>query len=139
MWGIDRQAGFNVIIITFWTITAIELAILAKTLPLDQEQMLQELTTYADSKIALAEGYGSINAGEDNHSEQSEALCSENKADDDTIYSIETLTTSFDANAARSTLKFIESSLTETGSLICSPSYVEKSRSKMPVLDSLVE
>jgi len=138
MWGIDRQSGFNVLIIVFWTITAIQLAVLAKTLPADQEQMLTELATYADSKIALANGYGSISVDEDNHSEL-ESQCCDNTVDDDrTIYSIETLSTSFDAVAARSSLKFIGSSLTETGSFICSPCGA-KNRSKRPPLDSLAE
>ena len=136
MWGIDRQSGFNVLIIVFWTITAIQLAVLAKTLPVDQEQMLSELATYADSKIALVNGYGSISVDEENRSEL-DSLCCDNSVDDDrTIYSIETLSNSFDAVAVRSTLKFIGSSLTETGSFICSPL---KNRSKKPALDSLAE
>ncbi|KAL7498684.1 hypothetical protein ACHAWT_008413 [Skeletonema menzelii] len=138
MWGIDRQSGFNVLIIVFWTITAVNLALLAKTLPADQEQMLTELATYADSKIALVNGYGSISVEEENHSEF-ESQCCDNSVDDDrTIYSIETLSNSFDAVAVRSTFKFIGSSLTETGSFICSPCGV-KNRSKKPALDSLAE
>lgn len=139
IWDIDRQSGFNIIIIVFWTITAIQLAILAKTLPADQEKMMTELATYADSKIALVNGYGSIFVDEDNQSSL-ESQCCDNTVDDDgTIYSIETLSTSFNAVAARSSLKFIGSSLTETGSIICSPSYVVSNRSKKPALESLAE
>lgn len=138
MWDIDRQSGFNVLIIVSWTIAAIQIAILAKTLPADQEQMLTELATYADSKIALV-GYGSISFDEDNQSSL-ESQCCDNTVDDDgTIYSIETLSTSFDAVAARSSLKFIGSSLTETGSFICSPSCGVSNRSKKPALESLAE
>ncbi len=135
MWDIDRQSGFNVLIVVFWTIAAIQLAILAKTLPADQEQMLTELATYADSKIALVNGYGSISVDDDNQSSLESQCCDVD--DDGTIYSIETLSTSFDAVAARSSLKFIGSSLTETGSFICSPGV--SNRSKKPALESLAE
>jgi hypothetical protein len=139
MWGVDRQSGFNVLIIIFWSLTAIQLAVLAKTLPADEEQMLTDLLTYADSKIALANGYGSVSLDEDNHSELESQYCDNTIDDDRTIYSIETLSTSFDAVAARSTLKFIGSSLTETGSLICSPCGRKCRPKKKPALYSLSE
>jgi translation initiation factor 4G len=139
MWGVDRQSGFNVLIIIFWSLTAIQLAVLAKTLPADEEQMLTDLLTYADSKIALANGYGSVSLDEDNHSELESQYCDNTIDDDRTIYSIETLSTSFDAVAARSTLKFIGSSLTETGSLIYSPCGRKCRPKKKPALYSLSE
>ena len=99
--------------------------------------MLTELATYADSKIALVNGYGSMSLDEDNQSSLESQCCDVD--DDGTIYSIETLSTSFDAVAARSSLKFIGSSLTETGSFICSPSCGVNNRSKRPALESLAE
>jgi len=133
MWGIDRQTSFSVLIIIFWTLTSLHLAILAKTLPKDQDQMLQDLTNYANSKIALRNGYGSISLVEENHLELGSRCCDNTIDDDRTVYSIETLSTSFDAVAALSTLKFIGSSMKETGSLICSPCG-RKNRSKNLVL-----
>jgi hypothetical protein len=135
MWDIDRQTGFNVLVILFWTVTSLQLAVLAKTLPVDQDQMLTELSSYANQKLALVNnGYGTISLDDDHESKS----CDNNADDDRTIYSIETLSTSFDAVAARSTLNFFGSSFAETGSLVCSP--CKKMRlPKKPTLDRLIE
>ena len=136
MWDIDRQTGFNVLVILFWTVTSLQLAVLAKTLPLDQDQMLNELSSYANQKLALVNnGYGTISL-DDDHESQS---CDNNADDDRTIYSIETLSTSFDAVAARSTLNFFGSSFLETGSLICSPCKKKMRLPKKPTLERLTE
>lgn len=138
IWGIDRQTGFNVLVVIFWTVTSLQLAVLAKTLPADQDQMLTELASYADAKIAMVNnGYGSISLDEDHHVELESQGCDTTFDDDRTIYSIETLSRSFDAVAARSSLKFIGTSFAETGSLICSPPVVK--RPQKPALDSLTE
>lgn len=43
----SRQASFNITLSFFWTISAIQLAFLAKTLPRDQDAMEEELLRYA--------------------------------------------------------------------------------------------
>mmetsp|Transcript_35142 Transcript_35142/g.53922 ORF Transcript_35142/g.53922 Transcript_35142/m.53922 type:complete len:711 (+) Transcript_35142:1036-3168(+) len=51
IWNIDRQASFNISIIVFWTITSIQLLMLSRTLPEDQDAMDKELERYAKEAL----------------------------------------------------------------------------------------
>jgi MFS family permease len=52
---VSRQFSFNVTLAGFWTVSAIQLVFLARTLPMDQDAMEASLAQYA----AIAEGDGS--------------------------------------------------------------------------------
>ncbi|KAL7532930.1 hypothetical protein ACHAWF_004288 [Thalassiosira exigua] len=107
--GFSRSHGFNILIITFWTMSAIQLALLAKTLPADQDRMEAELATYASSSLDIGQ-YGSIaDTG------RSDKSYSEDVDGDLSLFNIENQASSFDAIAARQSLVFLGDSLREIG------------------------
>mmetsp|Transcript_6412 Transcript_6412/g.13868 ORF Transcript_6412/g.13868 Transcript_6412/m.13868 type:complete len:763 (-) Transcript_6412:4-2292(-) len=113
VWGFNRALGLNIMIIAFWTITSIQLALLAKTLPLDQERMETELANYAMSSMDV--GYGSI-AVDDDTRNGVESYCDDTNFDcDRSLYSIENQASSFDATAAMQSIQFVGDSLHEIG------------------------
>jgi len=110
---LSRAYGFNIILILFWTLNSITLAILAKTLPDDQDLMETELKNYASGV-----GIGSIASVEDSidHS-----YIGDTTFDGDvSLFSIDTQATAFDARAARGSLYFMKEALGEINeSLSC--------------------
>jgi len=96
IWGADRRFSFNVTLVVFWTIAAMQLLYLAKSLPEDQDRMESELAAYAASAIKKAGGIPL--SGLD---------------DDSTIVSIEERMTSFDAGAARQSIHFVGAAFQE--------------------------
>jgi len=110
IWGVDRAVGFNIMIIIFWTIASIQLALLAKTLPLDQERMETELANYAMSSMDV--GYGSISIDDDTR-EGAESYCDATCDGDRSLFSIENQATSFDGVAAKQSLQFMGDSFRE--------------------------
>lgn len=121
MLGVNRASGFNIMIIVFWVITAIQLALLAKTLPLDQERMETELANYANAYMDV--GYGSMSIDDDTR--ESMMSVYDNITLDGTIFSIDNQALSFDAVAARQSLQFMGDSLREVGETglgFCNPS-----------------
>eukprot|EP00562_Extubocellulus_spinifer_P006850 CAMPEP_0178532362 /NCGR_PEP_ID=MMETSP0696-20121128/33929_1 /TAXON_ID=265572 /ORGANISM="Extubocellulus spinifer, Strain CCMP396" /LENGTH=453 /DNA_ID=CAMNT_0020164345 /DNA_START=1 /DNA_END=1359 /DNA_ORIENTATION=- len=94
IWGVSRQFSFNVTIIVFWIISAIQLVFLSKTLPHDQDAMEMELARYAET--ALGKDAPSVT------SEDSWSL-----AGDESLVSIEERANYFDARAAEQSLMFL--------------------------------
>jgi len=94
IWGVSRQFSFNVTIIVFWVISAIQLVFLSKTLPHDQDAMEMELARYAET--ALGKDAPSVT------SEDSWSL-----AGDESLVSIEERANYFDARAAEQSLMFL--------------------------------
>ncbi|KAL7541631.1 hypothetical protein ACHAXR_011083 [Thalassiosira sp. AJA248-18] len=132
VFGVNRASGFNIMIILFWTITSIQLALLAKTLPLDQERMETELANYANASLDV--GYGSIPVDDDTH-DGIESYYDDITLDGKSIFSIENQASSFDAIAARQSLQFMGDSLRDIGDGLsfCSPTCGEQRRVKQPV------
>eukprot|EP00934_Nitzschia_sp_Nitz4_P001618 Nitzschia sp. Nitz4//scaffold163_size50693//33218//35374//NITZ4_006991-RA/size50693-processed-gene-0.49-mRNA-1//-1//CDS//3329538040//1618//frame0 len=60
MFHVSRQTSFNVTLTLFWTITAIQLLFLAKTLPEDQDAMEAELAQYAAKAVADKDSQDSL-------------------------------------------------------------------------------
>lgn len=124
-------------IISCWTITSIQLALLAKTLPMDQERMEKELATYAMSTIAsTSNDYGSCSVDDgtihcDLHSRSDAGSYGGDTLDGDiSLFSIENQATSFDGTAVRQTLRFMGGALREisdnlTSGQICGDRNVE--------------
>lgn len=120
-----RQYSFNLSLIVFWSITTLLLAILAKTLPHDQDAMDAELERYAESKIKnRMANEGKIEAFPafvefDEESSAQERLNLANFVDDltlageESIISIEDRITSFDACALHESWTFIGGALRE--------------------------
>ena len=113
--GLNRKGGFNVMIIGFWTITSIQLALLAKTLPKDQEKMETELANYA-----MTAGYGSVDGS---GSIESSYFGDSTIAGDISLFSIENQASTFDVQAVRGGLQFMGDALSEIGENIsvCGP------------------
>lgn len=109
IWDVSRQFSFNLTLIVFWTITAIQLCFLAKTLPRDQDAMEAELAQYAASEINRANG-----------GDGRESVCSvydddNTVAGNESLVSIEERMRSFDADAAKETWSFLGESFREIG------------------------
>ena len=102
VFNVSRSYSFNVLLIIFWLIAAIQLFILAFYLPHDQDRMEQELATYAASHEPTS--YQNIS-----HDQPSIDMSVFN--DEDTVISIAERTISFDAEAARETWYFFNQSL----------------------------
>jgi len=126
MFGVDRASGFNIMIIFFWIITSIQLAMLSKTLPIDQERMESELEHYA--MTSMDAGYGSISEAVDYSGPSQDGI--ESNYDDNitfdgdkSIFSIENQAAAFDATAAHQSFVFMGESLREIGDGLsfCSP------------------
>lgn len=58
LYNVTRQNALNLTLTTFWTISAVQLIMLAKTLPRDQDAMEAELAQYAASAIKERQGNG---------------------------------------------------------------------------------
>jgi len=134
--GASRQYSFNLSLIVFWSITAVLLLILARTLPHDQDAMDAELESYAASKISdesknkrnglasNAPAHAKLNANAPRLSleeleDGSEAGRTSLNYDDmtlageESIVSIEERMTSFDASALQESWTFIGGALRE--------------------------
>eukprot|EP00569_Conticribra_weissflogii_P004227 CAMPEP_0171335518 /NCGR_PEP_ID=MMETSP0878-20121228/5386_1 /TAXON_ID=67004 /ORGANISM="Thalassiosira weissflogii, Strain CCMP1336" /LENGTH=855 /DNA_ID=CAMNT_0011836795 /DNA_START=87 /DNA_END=2651 /DNA_ORIENTATION=+ len=113
IWGVSRVDGFNILVTVFWTITAIQLALLSKTLPVDQDRMEKELASYAISAITnIGNDYCSL-SHDDCNTVQNElfsrsdigSYCGDTTVDGDiSLFSIENQSLSFDATAAKQSL-----------------------------------
>jgi hypothetical protein len=91
---VNRQFSFNVTLFFFWTVTAIQLLLLSRTLPKDQDAMELELKRYAASALERAQ----LQFG-----------------DEESIVSIEDRMVSFDGGALRESLKFVGDAIHEIG------------------------
>ncbi|KAL9183619.1 hypothetical protein ACHAXT_004475 [Thalassiosira profunda] len=107
----DRSTGFNVMISAFWTITSIQLACLAKTLPQDTEKMETELAKYANASLDL---YGSFSVDDDTRAGIESVATLDG---DRSLFSIENQATAFDAKAAVESVHFLGDALGEVGDL----------------------
>lgn len=135
---VSRQVSFNTTLAGFWSIAAIQLLFLAKTLPRDQDAMEEELARYA----AEAQGKGFSQEEKDYNMDLSPlnghrnevGSCGADRIDSETssllaqtpdcvsrapltegesILSIEEYMTSFDGNAARRSLQFVKLGIQE--------------------------
>lgn len=103
IYNVDRQFSFNVLLTSFWIVSAIQLFWLADTLPNDKLKMEKELREYAksnDSKHKNNEVFDNRMIGYD----------TDDKSD---IVSIEERMTSFDCKAIKGSLKFMSDALKE--------------------------
>jgi len=88
--GFERRFSFNVALSGFWTISSIQLMLLTKTLPRDQDAMESELASYAQAQMSLV------------------------PSDPNTsLISIEDRITSFDGRAAIETIDYMRQGLQE--------------------------
>jgi MFS family permease len=136
---VSRQVSFNVTLAGFWTISAIQLVFLARTLPRDQDAMEAELIRYAaeaqeknrggDEKQSddyfpvsgYQSGVGTLSNRNDTEGESRSLLtqtpdrsCSRSLHDDgETIVSIEEYRTSFDGKAAKRSFEFVKMGIRE--------------------------
>jgi hypothetical protein len=78
----------------FWIVSALQLLLLSRTLPHDEDAMEAELAEYAESRM------------------QETRILTD---DEDSIVSIEDRMTSFDAGAARQTIRFMGEAFREIG------------------------
>ena len=92
IWHVDRTFALNVNIIVFWSVAALQLLFLAKTLPEDQDAMEAELAMYARQAM-------------DRVNPQRETS--------DSVVSIEERMTSFDSIAAQETLLYVTEGIKE--------------------------
>eukprot|EP00558_Chaetoceros_sp_UNC1202_P011357 CAMPEP_0197234388 /NCGR_PEP_ID=MMETSP1429-20130617/2150_1 /TAXON_ID=49237 /ORGANISM="Chaetoceros sp., Strain UNC1202" /LENGTH=204 /DNA_ID=CAMNT_0042692783 /DNA_START=19 /DNA_END=634 /DNA_ORIENTATION=- len=130
--GITRQSSFNFTMIVFWTMSAVLLAMLIKTLPADQDAMDAELATYAEAKIGMMGNNKGrdVNGDENMDSEQMNRLSimlnemQEDDPDNASIFSsirgvvsIEDRLTSFDAAAVQESLVLVEEAFREIAEL----------------------
>jgi translation initiation factor 4G len=117
IFAMSRQTSFNVTLLVFWTVAALQLVLLAKTLPNDMDAVEAALEHYA----ATAGGtIGQSNAPiSPVKTETSRLLLPSSpggnriEGDGDTILSIEDLTIAFDGTAARRSLEFMRLGLQE--------------------------
>ena len=107
VFDVSRSYSFNVLLIIFWLIAAIQLFMLAFYLPHDQDKMEQELAIYAASHETSI----SYQNNPTLHADQSFVDNASLNNDEDTVISISERTISFDAKAARETLYFFNQSL----------------------------
>jgi len=104
VFGLKRQLSFSVTLAVFWTISAIQLIFLAKTLPKDEDKMNAELAAYASS----------VTAANDVDNEDHHQHSSSNFDDKETpLVSIEDRISTWDAVAARESMEFFSSGLKE--------------------------
>jgi len=135
----SRQDALNLTLTVFWTISAIQLVMLSKTLPRDQDTMEAELAHYANSQIKKSANGNSLEippasseASKTEHvmsptavvlltenSEQSPILLNDpltdqfHDGDESVEVSIEDRMTSFDGVAARQTLIYVQQGMRE--------------------------
>ncbi len=137
VFAMSRQSSFNSTLTIFWTITAIQLFFLAKTLPEDQDAMEDGLSRYA-AELALqqesgtkdlpfAKKYGTPSHHELAEEEQGIPMTPQSTTSDhhyhqqhhhphdegESLVSIEDYMTSFDGTAARRSLLFVQQGFKE--------------------------
>lgn len=121
---VSRQFSFNVTLAGFWTISAIQLLFLAKTLPIDQDAMEASLVQYAATAQGNRPQNGHIQAPGSTNPTNAETtrllLPSPPRSrsrvmeeDGESIMSIEDYMTSFDGTAARRSLQFVRMGIRE--------------------------
>lgn len=132
---VSRQVSFNITLAGFWTISAIQLASLAKTLPRDQDAMEAELARYAAEAQEKAKaihvddyfpvsgyqnGVGTLGSTNRTDGETRSLLMqtpdrsSRSLHDDgESVLSIEEYMTSFDGKAARRSIQFVKMGIQE--------------------------
>ena len=130
---LNRQLSFNVTLVAFWALSAMQLCFLAQSLPHDQDKMETELARYAASALGhpspskagtgpnVYEDYyhspvkASLEFSPQKHAtdkpDSSKAL-----HDDDSLVSIEDRMTTFDVRAARESIAFFQKGVSELAS-----------------------
>ena len=113
----SRQSSFNITLSFFWTISAILLLFLVKTLPEDQDAMEEGLVRYAEELARHKAGFIHIKNGSDLLQDQEidEVGIKEISTYNDTesIVSIEDYRTSFDGEAAKRSIDFMRQGFKE--------------------------
>lgn len=118
---LSRQVSFNVTLGVFWTLSAIQLCYLAKSLPEDQDRMEAELARYAASALATTTPSKSLDGTDrsslmaaDEFSLEPERPDSNMSLEDDvSLVSIEDRMTTFDNVAVRESISFIQKGMKE--------------------------
>ena len=118
---LSRQVSFNVTLGVFWTLSAIQLCYLAKSLPEDQDKMEAELARYAASAMATTTPSKSLDGTDhssfmaaDEFSLEPERPDSNMSLEDDvSLVSIEDRMTTFDNVAVRESISFIQKGMRE--------------------------
>lgn len=117
---VSRQVSFNVTLVVFWVISAVQLCCLAQSLPHDQDKMEAELAHYAASAMAATtpsaglEFVGFEGSGLPvTYSETPDRPESSKSLDEHTLLSIEDRMTTFDGTAARESLSFFQKGMSE--------------------------
>jgi sugar phosphate permease len=121
---VSRQAAFNMTLTGFWTIAAIQLLLLAKTLPKDQDLMEAELARYA-AMAATHSKDEEPQEEDDDYDDGIETALMNHVAtpphpsssvvidDGESLVSIEDYMTSFDGVAARRSIQFMRQGIRE--------------------------
>lgn len=122
IFSISRKSAFNFTLSLFWTVTAILLLFLVKTLPEDQDLMEEGLARYAEelskqrSEFELIHG-STANQGHDGVettiTDERLEIARLKFDDSESIVSIEDYMTSFDGTAARRSFDFMRQGLRE--------------------------
>lgn len=113
---LSRQYSFNVTIIAFWAISALQLCMLAKTLPSDQDTMEEELARYAAAALARVSSPNREKCHDtpvvefELHPEQFDSCMS---LDDVSLVSIEDRMSTFEGTAAREAISFFQKGVKE--------------------------
>lgn len=113
--SLSRQSSFNITLLAFWAISAVQLACLAKTLPQDQDNMEAELARYAASALATNTSNRDSCQGTPvvEFALEPERPESCNSLDEMSIVSIEDRITSFEGTAAREAITFFQKGMKE--------------------------
>jgi hypothetical protein len=130
---VSRQAAFNITLTGFWTISALQLLLLAKTLPKDQDLMEAELARYAAMAGAAAAAANKDEETQDEHHHHRHDDDNDDEGiettlmnvtshshnpsvlidDGESLVSIEDYMTSFDGVAARRSIQFMRQGIRE--------------------------
>ena len=113
--NLSRQYSFNITLVAFWAVSAMQLCLLAKTFPRDQDNMEAELARYAASALASsAPKRESIDGTPLVEFElEPDRPHSSNSLDDVSLVSIEDRMTSFEGTAAREAIIFFQKGMKE--------------------------
>lgn len=120
---LSRQISFNITLGVFWTLSAIQLCLLAQTLPHDQDKMETELARYAASALETTTAPGGnvldgteqslLMAADEFSLEPDVPDSNKSLADDVSLVSIEDRMTTFDGMAVRESISFIQKGMQE--------------------------
>jgi MFS family permease len=125
IFGMSRQSSFNITLSFFWTISAILLLFLVKTLPEDQDAMEEGLVRYAEELARNKAGFDHIQDRSDllvDHDRDTsnplleDEMCIKERSmynDTESIVSIEDYRTSFDGEAAKRSIDFMRQGFKE--------------------------